>query len=39
MIDYNAEPWMLVPFIIILYGFIKLCIYIENNNKTDKSKE
>jgi hypothetical protein len=30
MISHEAEYWMFIPFVILLYGFIKLCMYIVN---------
>jgi hypothetical protein len=38
MLDPLTEPWMVPVFILMMAGYVKLCIYLENenNDKTDK---
>lgn len=43
IIDPNCQPWMFIPFLIFIIGYIKLCVYFEkqneNHDETYKSKE
>ena len=33
MINPQFETWMIVPLIVFLIGYLKLCVYFENKNK------